>query len=256
MTSLTNVFSNSLEDTTDDFISTLLFQEMRNLTKPYLNTGGDLSLLDEAKNNLITQLSFGLTLWAYMNIMKYITKVASRLALSWGYIVTGKLQKVAIDKYRKLKGKSIKGKKALNLLGSVIGTDKTLERIEVVKIVNNQINQIEKELQNHKTNKMALENKLSSYGLSASQIKGVSSQENFNLYLHKTKTSTWKNTAQDKKLFEKVTGEKITTSSTLQWSALYEQLNNYSEFAKDSEDKIFNLTEAILKIVNRTNLAR
>ena len=51
MQSLPSVFGNSIEDTTDDFISTLLFSEMREITKPLLNNNGDLSLLDEAKNN-------------------------------------------------------------------------------------------------------------------------------------------------------------------------------------------------------------
>jgi hypothetical protein len=252
MQSITNVFSNSLEDTTDDFISTYLFSEMRELTKPLINNGGDLTIVDEAKNNFITSISMGLTLWAYVNIMNYITKLATRSALMWGYIVTGKLkQKIAT-----LKTKNLKGKKALSMLGAVIGTDKTLERIEVMKLANNNINQVDKEIQNHKTNKLMIEQKFSTLGASASSIKGVSTQENFNLYLHKTKTSSWKNTAIDKKLFEKVTGEKISTSSTTGWNDLVSELNNYTEFAKDSENKIFNLTEAILKIVNRSNIAK
>lgn len=256
MQSITNVFSNGLEDTTDDFISTLLFQEMRELTKPYLNTKGDLTLIEEAKNNLINQISFGLTLWAYTNIMKYILKIASRLALTWGYIVSGKVSKIAHDRLSKLKGKSIKGKKALTILSAVVGTDKTLERIEVMKLVNNNVNQIEKEIQNHKSNRLGIEQKMISVGVTSAQIKGVSSQENFNLYLHKTKTSTWKNNSTDKKLFEKVTGEKISNSSATSWSDLVDILNQYSDFAKDSENKIYNLTEAILKVINRANVAK
>lgn len=256
MQSITNVFSNSFEDTIDDFVSTFLFSEMRTYSKPYLNNDGDLTLIDEAKNNFITQLTFGLTLWAYMHIMKYIEKIIVRTGLIWSYIVAGKVQKKVVDRLNNLKNKNIKGKRAIRFLGAIVGSDKTLERIEVAKIANQNINQIDRQMQNDKINKLAIEQKMATLGATSSQIKGVSSQENFNLYLHKTKTSTWNNTAQDKKLFEKVTGEKITTSSKLQWSALYEQLNNYSEFAKDSEDKIFNLTEAILKIVNRTNLAK
>lgn len=102
---------------------------------------------------------------------------------------------------------------------------------------------------------MAIENKIVSLGATSTQLKGVSSQENFNLYLHKTKTSSWKNTNADKKLFEKVTGQLIADSGT-SWSDMVETINNYSEFAKDVEGRIFNLTEAILKIVNRTNLAK
>lgn len=256
MQSITNVFSNSFEDTIDDFVSTFLFSEMRTHSQPLLKNEGDISLIDEAKNNFITQMAFGLTLWAYMHIMKYIEKIIVRTGLVWSYIVTGKAKKLVNDRLNKIKSKNIKGKRAIRFLSAIIGSDKTLERIEVAKIVNQNINQIDKQMQNDKINRLAIEQKMATLGATSSQIKGVSSQENFNLYLYKTKTSTWTNSAKDKKLFEKVTGEKITTSSTLQWSALYEQLNNYSEFAKDSEDKIYNLTEAILKIVNRTNLAK
>lgn len=253
MQSLPNVFGNSIEDTTDDFISTLLFSEMREITKPLLNNNGDLSLVDEAKNNFITQVSMGLTLWAYTNIMQLLAKMVARSAIAWGYIVTGKLK----NKIAQLKTKNIKGKKALNLLGAVIGSDKTLERIEVIKIANANLNHIDKEMQNHKINKIAIEQKMATYGATSAQIKGISSQENFNLYIHKTKTSTWSKTATDKKLFEKITGEKISNiTPTILWGDLVDTLNQYSEFAKDSENKIFNLTEAILKIINRANIAK
>ncbi len=252
MQSLPTVFTNSIEDTTDDFISTLLFSEMREMTKPLLNHNGDLSLVDEAKNNLITQISFGLTLWAYTNIMAYIEKLIVRTGIMWGYIVTGKLKR----KLTEIKTRNLKGKKALALLSTVIGTDKTRERIEVVKLANSQLNQIDKQLQNNKNNKFAIENRMVALGATSAQIKGVSSQENFNLYMHKTKTSTWQKTATDRKLFEKITGEKISTVSASSWGDLVDTLNQYSEFAKDSENKIFNLTEAILKVVNRANIAK
>lgn len=251
MQSLKTVFTNSLEDTTDDFISNYLFMNMRNFTQPILKTGDDLTLKDEAINNFITQLSFGATLWAYTVIMAYITKVATRTGIMWGYIVSGKLKK----KIQELKTKNIKGKKALNFLGAVIGSDKTLERIEVMKLADSNLRQIDTQIQNEKNNRMAIENKIVSLGVTSTQLKGVSSQENFNLYLHKTKTSTWKNTNSDKKLFEKVTGQLIADSGT-SWSDMVDTINNYSEFAKDVEGRIFNLTEAILKIVNRTNLAK
>lgn len=44
MQSLKTVFTNSLEDTTDDFISNYLFMNMRNFTQPILKTGDDLTL--------------------------------------------------------------------------------------------------------------------------------------------------------------------------------------------------------------------
>ena len=256
MQSLPTVFTSSVEDTTDDFISTLLFSEMREMTKPFLNNNGDLSLIEEAKNNLITQISFGLTLWAYTNIMSYITKIALRTGAMWTYIVAGKVGSKINQKINDLKKKNIKGKKALNLLGTIVGSDKTHERIEVMKIANTQLNQIDKRMEKFRTDKMTIDNKFIAMGATSAQIKGVSSQENFNLYMHKTKTSTWQKTATDRKLFEKITGEKISTVSASSWGDLVDTLNQYSEFAKDSENKIFNLTEAILKVVNRANIAK
>ena len=69
MQSLKTVFTNSLEDTTDDFISNYLFMNMRNFTQPVLKTGDDLTLKDEAINNFITQLSFGATLGRFQSYL-------------------------------------------------------------------------------------------------------------------------------------------------------------------------------------------
>ena len=252
MQSIPSILGNSLEDTTDDFISTLYFSEMREYSKPFINNNSDLTLIQEAKNNFIIQTAMGLTLWGYRLTMQFIEKMLERVGYYWTYIVTGKLKR----KIEELKKRNIKGKKALNLLSAVIGSDKTLERIEVIKLANTNLNHIDREMQNHKNNKFSIENKMASYGATTAQIKGISSQENFNLYMHKTKTSTWKKTATDKKLFERITGEKISNSSVTTWNDLVDELNQYSEFARDSENKIFNLTEAILKIVNRSNLAK
>lgn len=252
MQSLTNVFTNSVEDSTDDLISTFMFSEQRKITDGLINHKGELSLLEEFKNNLVTQTMMGLTLWAYFHIMQIIEKFIVRSAIEWGYIVSGKLKK----KINELKTKNIKGKKALHVLGAVIGSDKTRERIEIVKLANSNMNRIDTDIQNNKSNKLAVEQKMLSIGATSAQIKGVSSQEDFNLYLYKLKSSSWKKTATDRKLFEKITGEKISTFSATSWGDLVDKLNQLSEFATDSEGKIYNLTEAILKVVNRANIAK
>lgn len=252
MQSLPSVFTNSLEDSTDDLISTYLFSEQRKITNALINHNGELSLLEEFKNNFITQTIMGLTLYAYMFVMMLIEKYIARSAIEWGYIVSGKLK----NKINELKTKKIKGKKALHVLGAIVGSDKTRERIEIVKIANSNMDRIDKELQNSKTNKLAVEQKMLSIGATSAQIKGISSQEDFNLYLYKLKSSSWQKTATDRKLFEKITGEKISTVSATSWGDLVDKLNQLSEFATDSENKIFNLTEAILKVVNRANVAK
>lgn len=252
MQSLTNVFTNSLEDSTDDLISTYIFSEQRAIADKLVNHNGDLTLVQQFVNNAITQTLMGLSLWGYFWVMYLIEKFILRSAGEWAYIVSGKLK----EGINKLKAKNIKGKKALHLLGAVIGSDKTRERIEVVKIANTNMNRIDTEMQYQKTNKLAVEQKMLAVGATSAQIKGVSSQEDFNLYLYKLKSSTWKKTATDKKLFEKITGEKIANTSTVTWNDLVDELNQMGEFARDSENKIFNLTEAILKVVNRANVAK
>lgn len=257
MQSLPSVFSNSLADSTDDLISTYMFSEQRKITDALINHKGDLSLLEEFANNFITQTLMGLTLYGYMFITMLIEKFIVRSGVEWLYITSGKLSKSIQNlKMKNLKAKNIKGKRAIAVLGAIVGSDKTRERIEIVKIANTNMDRIDKELQNSKTNKLAVEQKMLSVGATSAQIKGVSSQEDFNLYLHKLKTSTWNKTATDKKLFEKITGEKIANVSTVSWGDLVDNLNQLSEFAKDSENKIFNLTEAILKVINRANLAK
>ena len=189
MQSLKDVFSGSLEDSIDDLISTFIFSEQRKISTALQNHNEDLSLLEEAKNNFIQQSLMGLAMWGYQWIMKFIEFLIKKMSLIWAYIVTGKLTK----KLTSLKTKNIKGKKALNILSSVIGADKTAERIEVAKIVNSNFDSVQREMQNVKSNKIKIDEKMLQIGFSSSQLKNVSSQEDLNLYLHKTKTSTWNN---------------------------------------------------------------
>ncbi len=248
MQSLSGVLNNSIEDGIDDFVSSVLFKQMRKYTEPLNKNFSSDSEFDGAMQNFITTLSMGLTLYAYMHIMEYIRRAGTRFAMLWSYIVVGKMK----EKIKKLKPASKIGKKGLAIFSAVVGTDKTSERIQVAQMINDNLNHIDNKVYNDKQIRLDIEKKFIDMGATSSQIKGVSSQENFNLYLHKTKTSTWKNTANDKRLFEKVTGEKLTNSSATAWSDLVEQLNKYSEFAKDLNGNIFNSTEALLKVLNRT----
>lgn len=252
MQSLTNVLGNGLEDATDDLISNFLFSQMKNFNDKTIIKGENLGYKEEFFNTLVTTTSMGLTLWSYNLISNNIQKLMVRSAIYWTYISTGKLKKKIAD----LKTKNIKGKKALNMLGAVIGTDKTGERIQVTKIINDNLISLDNQIHKNKMEKLSIENKFLELGKTSAQIKGVSSQENFNLYLHKLKSSTWKNTNQDKKLFERITGENISTGTGTSWADLVKELNNFSEYAKDIDGNIFNLTEAILKITNRANLAK
>ena len=252
MQSLGNVFTNSLEDSIDDLVSTFLFSEQKKINDALINNNSDLSLLDELKNNFIRSSLMCLTVWAYMHFMRILEFIITKLTLLWTYIASGKMLK----KITSLKTKNIKGKKAINILKTILGADKTLERIEVAKLANSNIDSIQKEMQNIKNNKMQIENKMISIGATSAQLKNVSSVEDLNLYQYKTKTSTWQDTAKDKKLFEKITGEKISSSSGLTWSNLVEQLNKYSDFAKDTEDNVYNLTQAILRLISRSYTAK
>lgn len=251
MVSLGGVVSNSIEDTADDFVSTIIFTEQKRLTDLAVKKGEDLTLVDEAMNNLKMQLIMGLSMYAYQLVIPYIEKMAVQLTLSWSYIATGKLRK----KIESLKAKSIRGKKALAVLSSVIGADKTMERIEVVKLAHNKINHLENKIDKYKDTRLAVENKMISLGATSTQIKGVMSQDNFNLYTHKLKSSTWTNTVNDKRLFEKITGQKV-AEMPISWTDLVTQLNSLSEFAKDTEGRMFNLTEALLKVLNRATVTK
>lgn len=247
MITLGGVVSNALEDTADDFVSTIIFQEQKKITDLVVKKDdGTLTILDEVLNNLKTQTIMGFSMYAYMLVVPYIELMATQLTLSWSYIVSGKLK----QKIQNLKTKNIKGKKALNFLGAVIGSDKTAERIEVVKLAHNKIHHLENKIDKEKKNRMYADKRLLSLGATSTQIKAIASQDNFNLYSYKLKSSTWQQTATDKRLFEKITGNKV-AEMPISWADLVVQLNSLSEFAKDTEGKIFNLTEAVLKTLNK-----
>ena len=98
MQSIGQVFGNSLEDSIDDFVSDVIFSESRELTKETTKAGGDLTKIDEFKNNFITQLLMGLAMIGYQFVMKVIEVIAEQMAMGWTYIVSGKL-KEKINKF-------------------------------------------------------------------------------------------------------------------------------------------------------------
>lgn len=252
MITLGSVFSNAIEDTADDFVSTVIFTEQKKITDLAIKKDdGTLSLSDEVLNNLKTQIIMGFSMYAYMLVVPYIEKLATQLTLSWTYIVSGKMK----SKITQLKTKNIKGKKALNFLSAVIGSDKTSERIEVVKLAHSKIHHFENKIDKEKNNRIYADKRLLDLGATSTQLKAISSQDNFNLYTYKLKSSTWKQTSSDKRLFEKITGNKVSELST-SWADLVVQLNSLSEFATDTEGKIFNLTEAIMKTLNRAKITK
>ncbi len=251
MQKLTDITKNSVEDGVEDFVSSFLFRRMRKLTEPFLKDFDSDSEFDQAMQSFITTLSMGLTLYAYMKIMKIITKMGARFVGLWSYIVAGKIKKALSDK---LSNSKTKGKKAFKLLSVVLGADRTAERIEISKMVNQNLNKLDDDIKHYENQYLNVESNINGLGSMTTGLKGSSTHDNLMRYTYKSRTGTWLNTNEDKKLFEKVTGQKIVSSGAGSWASFYLELNKYTEFAKTVDGEILNLTGALNKAMSRSGL--
>ncbi len=251
MTKIKDVVGNSIEDSVEDFLQSFVFKEINEISKPYKDKyNKDDSYTGEFVTNFLNVLTMGFSLYVFNKLQSiFFTRLPKIFGFIWSYIIAGKMKK---NLYNRLKNSKIKGNKAFKIISLISGTDRTAERIEISKIIQDNVKQYDVhkmhlENQYFKTQKHIDDVSLKSVGLKESLDKN-----SMNLLLHKTRTGTWKNTKQDKKLYEKATGMKISESGNMSWSNMYQELNNYTDFAKTVDDKIVNLATALNKILART----
>lgn len=251
---LKDIGANAIEDGVDDFVSSFLFRRMQNLTKPFLKDFESDSEFDGAMQSFIQTLSMGLTLYAYTKIMSFFFERGAKIAGTlWAYIVAGRLKQALANK---LKNSSFKGNKAFKVLGLVAGTDRTAERIEVAKLVKDNVNSFDSHKQHFQNQFQGLDSKFDNFSISATGLKGSTDRSQINRFTHKTLTGTWKPTNADKKLYEVATGVKLSETGDGSWSKVYEQINKYNDFSKTVDGEITNLATTLIMALSKQGLVR
>jgi len=230
MSTITNVFSNSLEDLIDDYTTTVVFKQSKKALDPLKKDfekedSGD---WDDAVSGAISTLQMGLSMyaigWINSTLMPMVYKRAS---IAFGYIVGGKL----VGAFSKLKSGGVTGKVLGKAVGTVVGSIESRQKNTEIAI----------NMMNHNDSMMIQKMKMANHTknrVDGSMLKGYTEGQlkNVELMSQKTKTGTWTNSRDDKKIYERATGKKLTAG--VSWSKLYKKLNSFQEFAKNAEDEV------------------
>jgi len=226
---LYNVFSNTIEDFFDDYSTTVVFKESKKALDPLKKKfdSDNQSDFDNAVQSAIVTLQMGISMYAVRWINSVILpSLYKRATIAFEYIFVGTLAK-------KLKNISLGGKfmrKTLRMVSDMF--DQRQKNTEIaINMMNHQDNMMMQQMN------VATKRKSS---FDASMLKGYSEQQlkSVELMTHKTKTGTWLNTSDDKKLYERATGG--TLKRGVSWSKMYKTLNSFQEFAVNAEGQVLN----------------
>ena len=231
MNSLSMLGENVTEDLWDEFISCSV---NNTISSAFGKKKQDESCQDEALQSAISTLEISLRMYAIQSLTKifydrFITLAGALYVYISGGSLLGKIKS-------KVSSKGLVGKSVGKLIGSVVDN-----RTQKAKIAMNFVKEHEQALQESKKSYQKDREYLTTTVTSA---KGDTDNKNLNLFTIKTKTGTWSKSSKDRKVYEKATGYKLKAGES--WSKLSQQLNQFQEFATDTENKIVNLAQAQL----------
>ncbi len=251
---ITGIGTNAVQDGVEDFTQSFIYRRMQKLTKPFLKNYESGSEFDDAMQSFIQTLSMGAALYAYTKITSFFFDRGIKLAgLLWAYIVAGTMKKKIIDKLKKSK---FKGKKAFKALSLVLGSDRTAERIEVAKMIKDDVKSFDNHKFHYQNQQQRASNNLDSFAQTGGIMKRGFDDSSIQLFNHKTFSGTWLNTSEDRKLFIKVTGKKLVESGSGSWSKLHLELNKYTEFHKTVDGEVTNLATLLQKMFARSGMLK
>lgn len=251
----------TFSDSADELSTGLIYKysniAMEPLKEAVKNDSGDDSILLEALESGLNTFQFA-TMNAVINVVEeyVIVKVLASSATIFAYIkgtsiassLRNKTQGV-LTKFGKVGGAV--GKFVKGAFGVVIGTQE--ERLIMAQMANSNVNNITSIIAQERQNQTMMRvgrRKHFDTVLSHSQKgKMVNDDKKINLFLHKMKSGTWKNSKIDKKLYEQATGFDFDTSPVLYNKNFVQKINNLSEYAKDVEGNTINWAQSHLDYV-------
>lgn len=246
MPSIGSITGNAIEDGVEDFVSTLIFQRMREISEPLKKQYENDSPFDEAMQSFIQTMSMGLTMYGIQKVMSFFFERGVKyLSTMYAFIVGAKLKKIARDK---LKNSGFRGKKAFQMLGRVLDLDRTPERIEMVKIAQSNIDSYDRYKMHYENQSNSMQARLDTFSQSVSGVKAGNDLKTMTLFNDLTARGAWSGSSEHKRIYENATGKKLTELG-VSWASLYPSLNKYTQFHKTANNEILNLTSAINKLV-------
>ena len=244
MPNTSQIVDNTYEDFTDELSSSFIYSYSKQVFDPIkskINTGSE--NLDEAIESAISTFEAGVRIQAMIIAQKFLYEKIIKLGeVYFSYIVAGSLVQGAKSKLKraleKAKTKSLRGR-ALKGFLSMFDFSKS-DRVSQAQLANDMFREHNQTFLQEKTNHIKHKQNLINQ---AFQTENIQTNKKMQLYMHKSRTGTWKNTTNDKKLYESIVG-KLQTGVT--WSKLYKQLNQFSEYTLTAEKEIVNFSRVLL----------
>jgi len=259
--SATDIAENSVEDFIDDGITTLVYSMANcyfNDEKKQTNNQCE-DIVDKAFNEALegagNTLKFTIMSAVIYRVSTYgMAKIVAGSAFIYSYIKAGRIINTIKRKVdSSLQGVPFVGK----FLGSVITASTAIavgnqnERLAMADMANNNINNVTQLVgQERQTASMQVSAQkrqvMQTLGLNH-DAKGLNDAKKIEAYNYKMKTGTWNTTTQDKKLFLSVIPKEYITDGFSYNSSFVKKLNQFTEYAKTTEDNIVNLTQVLAK---------
>ncbi|MGM0518197.1 MAG: hypothetical protein ACQERD_00980 [Campylobacterota bacterium] len=242
------------EDFTDELATGIVYKYSNSVMKPLrdkLSQSDNDSVLNEALEGALSTFQFATMNTVIQVVQEYVmVKLFATAGTIFAYIkgssvaskLKNKTQEVltTFGKYGGAVGKFVKGS-----LGVVLGTQE--ERLTMAKMANDNVNNLTNIVSNERQNQILMKSsrrKSFENVLSSSQRNKITNDDKkINMFLHKMKSGTWKNTAQDKYLYEQATAFDFSSSHLMFNKSFVDKLNQLSEYAKDVEGNMINLAQ-------------
>jgi len=262
-----NIASNTVEDGIDEGVSNLVYAMGNHYfgdgTSDANSTELVQSAFDEALEGAGQTLKFSIMNAVIFRVTEYaITKVLLGSSFIYTYIKSARLiNTVKRSVQNGLGGIPLVGK----FLGGALTTATALavgnqnERLAMADMANNNINNLTTVIaQERQTATMQVSHQkkqvMSTLGLNH-EAKGLRDNKKIEAYHYKMKTGTWTNTTEDKKLFQSVVPKEYIKDSFNFNTTFVQKLNEFTEYATDTENKLVNIAQTNLNIATTNNLA-
>ena len=260
-----SILINTAEDAVDELTTCIVYKYSNETLKPLetaLNEQAD-DCQFEALSGASSTFKFGVMNAVIIVLTEY---VLSKMILSAGaifaYIKTGRILSKAKEFIKsKLIFKS-KGSGVGNMISNVmnVANGSQNERLAIATMANDNINNLmsivtaeRANISNYEFGKRKQFNDLLNLGTN----KGRKSfDRSISVFQYKMATGSWLNNGDDKRVFEKVTGQLISQTGNSSWSSLVEKLNSFAPYAKDLEGKLVNLAQVQLNELTARNIKR
>jgi hypothetical protein len=238
---------NALEDSTEDAFSMLLNEKIRHFAKPFIDKYQGDTITDEFMRNFINTFIMGCIIYGMTKFNIIFERIAKVVFAQYTYIIFGNIKGKILER---LKNSNLKGKRGFKILESVLGADKTQDRIGMMSLVNDNINAYDKN-KLHYENQYALNNSnVDSFTAQMASHKAISESKAVTLFTDLSFRGAWQNTAEHKRIYEKATGVKVVQTGQGSWSTLYAKLNEFTQFHKTIDGLIVSQATLMAKNLN------